>query len=177
MNKLFAYPRKLVSGKKVRYQQDSFDLDLTYTAPDKRIITMGFPSTGIEHMYRNPRGELARFLDTYHLEHYKVFNLCCEPGRGYPSSVFHGNVERWPFRDHCVPPLETMMGLTNSAKAWLEADGQNVIALHCKAGGSPQPLALFVAQRAQPLTPSYPVSPPLLPLPTPSFAQAKGEQV
>lgn len=110
-------------------------MDLTYTSPPPhRIITHGFPSAGLEHLYRNPRAEIARFLDTKHLDHYKVYNLCCEPGRGYDPKIFHGRVERYPFRDHCVPPLETMVQLGESAKQWLDADEANVVALHCKAG-------------------------------------------
>lgn len=82
--------RKLVSRSKVRYQKDSFDLDLVYASPDNRIITHGFPAAGIEHFFRNPRCEMVRFLDRYHKNHYKVYNLCCEPGRGYAPEVFHG---------------------------------------------------------------------------------------
>ena len=88
----------------------------------------------IEHFYRNPRYELRRFFDDKHPNHYKVFNFCCEPGRGYSEEVYGGAVERYPFRDHCAPPMETMIYFANSIKHWLDDDFENVITLHCKAG-------------------------------------------
>jgi hypothetical protein len=121
-----------VSKKKKRYEKNGYDLDLVYLTD--RIIVMGFPAVGIEHLYRNPRSELKRFLDNQHQEHYKVFNFCCEAGRGYSSSVFDGRMERYPFLDHGCPYLETMVNFCDSAASWLEADPQNVVALHCKAG-------------------------------------------
>ena len=124
--------RKLVSKKKRRYVKDGFNLDLTYLTD--RIIVHGFPATGIENIYRNPRSEVARFLETKHPGRYKVYNFCCEAGRGYDEAVFDGRVERYPFRDHGVPPLETMAEFCNSAKAWLDSDPSNVVCLHCKAG-------------------------------------------
>lgn len=131
-NLLFHSCRKAVSGKKVRYEEDGFDLDLTYLSP--RIIVHGFPAIGIEHIYRNPRYEIKRFLDTRHFEKYKLYNFCCEPGRGYNSEVFHGRVERYPFKDHNTPPLETMVQFAESAKYWMDQDRSNVCSMHCKAG-------------------------------------------
>lgn len=131
-NCLFHGCRKLVSGKKMRFEQDSFDLDLTYLSD--RIIVHGFPAIGIEHIYRNPRYEIKRFLDARHNDHYKMYNFCCEPGRGYDAAVFNGRVERYPFKDHNTPPLETMIEFGESAKSWLDADAANVCSMHCKAG-------------------------------------------
>ena len=63
-----------------------------------------------------------------------LFNFCCEPGRGYDPALFHGRVQRYPFKDHCTPPLETLAAFGNGAKLWLEEDDANVCSMHCKAG-------------------------------------------
>jgi len=131
-NWLLHIPRKLVSKKKRRYQHDGFDIDLVYLK--ERVIVMGFPAVGVEHLFRNPRSEARRFLDTKHAGHYKVFNFCCEPGRGYAASEFEGRAERFPFLDHGTPMLETMVYFCESAQQWLDAHEDNVVALHCKAG-------------------------------------------
>ncbi|KAJ1432633.1 protein-tyrosine phosphatase-like protein [Ochromonadaceae sp. CCMP2298] len=131
-NSLWQPCRKAVSGKKQRIRKDGFDLDMAYVSP--RIIVHGFPAAGLEHMYRNPRAEIRRFMDTYHQDHYKVYNFCCEFGRGYDPAIFHGRVERYPFKDHNTPPLETMAAYANSVKNWLDEDTTNVVNMHCKAG-------------------------------------------
>jgi hypothetical protein len=131
-NLLWGPCRKAVSGKKVRFVKDGFNLDLAYITPN--IIVHGFPAMGLEHVYRNPRHEIRRFMDNYHKNHYKMFNFCCEPGRGYDPKFFHNVVERYPFKDHNVPPLETMAAFCNSAKLFLDADESNVCNMHCKAG-------------------------------------------
>ncbi|XP_072558500.1 thrombospondin type-1 domain-containing protein 1-like [Paramormyrops kingsleyae] len=122
--------RRMVSENKRRYQKDGFDLDLTYVTD--RIIAMSFPSSGKQSFYRNPIREVARFLDTKHEDHYKVYNLCSE--KGYDPQFFHYRVERVFIDDHNVPSLEAMLKYTASVREWMAADPRNIIAIHCKGG-------------------------------------------
>ncbi|CAN9501373.1 unnamed protein product [Ophioblennius macclurei] len=122
--------RRMVSENKRRYQKDGFDLDLTYVTD--RVIAMSFPSSGKQSFYRNPIKEVARFLDTKHDGHYKVYNLCSE--KGYDPQFFHYRVERVFIDDHNVPSLEDMLKYTANVREWMSADPQNIIAIHCKGG-------------------------------------------
>ena len=71
--------RGLVSKKKVRFQEDGYDLDLAYIT--EKIIAMGFPveGDGLESKYRNPMEEVIRFMEDKHPGHYKVYNLVRAP--------------------------------------------------------------------------------------------------
>ncbi|XP_077340336.1 phosphatidylinositol 3,4,5-trisphosphate 3-phosphatase TPTE2-like isoform X3 [Lithobates pipiens] len=122
--------RRMVSENKRRYQKDGFDLDLTYVTD--RIIAMSFPSSGKQSFYRNPIEEVARFLDSKHKDHYKVYNLCSE--KGYDPKYFHYRVERVFIDDHNVPALADMLKFTASVRTWMAEDPKNVIAIHCKGG-------------------------------------------
>uniref|UniRef100_A0A8C3DWB2 Uncharacterized protein n=2 Tax=Corvus moneduloides TaxID=1196302 RepID=A0A8C3DWB2_CORMO len=122
--------RRMVSENKRRYMKDGFDLDLTYITD--RIIAMSFPSSGKQSFYRNPIKEVARFLDTKHPDHYKVYNLCSE--KGYDPKYFHYRVERIFIDDHNVPALQDMLKFTASVREWMSQDEKNVIAIHCKGG-------------------------------------------
>lgn len=122
--------RHMVSQNKRRYQKDGFDLDLTYVT--ERIIAMSFPSSGRMSWYRNPIKDVARFLDTKHANHYRVYNLCSE--RTYDDSYFHGRVERFIIDDHNVPLVKDMVRFVQNVKQWLSEDERNVIAVHCKGG-------------------------------------------
>ncbi|XP_032219913.1 phosphatidylinositol 3,4,5-trisphosphate 3-phosphatase TPTE2 [Nematostella vectensis] len=122
--------RRMISQNKRRYQQDGFDLDLTYVT--ERVIAMSFPSSGKHKMYRNPISEVARFLDTKHSDHYKVYNLCSE--RSYDPSIFHNQVERILIDDHNVPRLSQLLYFCHNVREWLDKDPSNVIAVHCKGG-------------------------------------------
>ena len=68
--------RQMVSQNKRRFQQDGYDLDLTYVTA--RVIATSFPSTGVWSLYRNPIEKVAAFLDAKHPGKYKLYNLCSE---------------------------------------------------------------------------------------------------
>lgn len=122
--------RQMVSQNKRRYQQNGFDLDLTYVTA--RIIATSFPSSGLWAWYRNPISRVSQFLDTQHPDRYKIYNLCSE--KTYDTAYFHHRVERFMIDDHNVPSLQQMLDFAQSAKNWLNAHPENVIVVHCKGG-------------------------------------------
>jgi phosphatidylinositol-3,4,5-trisphosphate 3-phosphatase/dual-specificity protein phosphatase PTEN len=121
--------RSLVSKKKVRYIQDGFNLDLTYITPN--VIAMGFPSEGLEGMYRNKMTDVQAFMAKYHPGKHRVYNLCSE--REYPASKFEQCVH-FPFDDHNPPPFRVLIAFCQDVAAFLQKDPENVVAVHCKAG-------------------------------------------
>lgn len=122
--------RGLVSKKKKRFKGEGFDLDLTYITD--RIIAMGFPSEGLEGVYRNKMEDVQRFLEKRHHLSYKLYNLCSE--RSYDPAKFKGRVVRIPFDDHNPPNIEQIKEFCIDAHEWLLKHPQNVVAVHCKAG-------------------------------------------
>eukprot|EP00808_Paulinella_micropora_P017200 g3906.t1 len=123
----------LVSKKKRRFQQEGFDLDLSYITP--RIIAMGFPSTGTEGFYRNNMKDVKRFFLKYHENHFKVYNLCAE--RVYDKANWTdigGEFGYYPFQDHNPCAMSMMEAICIDAEEFLKADEKNVVAIHCKAG-------------------------------------------
>ncbi|KAF5745604.1 phosphatidylinositol 3 4 5-trisphosphate 3-phosphatase [Tripterygium wilfordii] len=130
--------RHVVSQNKRRYQEDGFDLDMTYIT--ENVIAMGFPagdmSSGffgyVEGFYRNHMEEVIKFFETHHKGKYKVYNLCSE--RLYDASLFEGKVASFPFDDHNCPPIQLIISFCQSAYSWLKEDIENVVVVHCKAG-------------------------------------------
>jgi len=124
--------RGLVSKKKVRFQEDGFDLDLTYITP--RIIAMGAPSEGNEGLFRNPMEEVQRFFEMRHEGHYKIYDLRAEKGASYDPAKFGGRVAGYRFFDHNPSPLGLIKDCCEDMHKWLNEHPDNVIAVHCKAG-------------------------------------------
>lgn len=127
--------RALVSKNKLRFQEKGpsghqYDLDLGYITD--RVIAMGYPSDGTESLYRNKWDEVRMFLEDFHTQRYRVYNLCAE--RAYPPQRFKNRLAVYPFNDHGVPPLSLIQRCCEDMAAWLELNGSNVCAVHCKAG-------------------------------------------
>jgi len=127
---VFAPLRRRCAGKRVRYEWNGFDLDLSYIT--SRVIAMGFPGEGTAAAFRNPRSEVARFLSWAHEGHYRIYNLCAE--KAHASNGFPDNTKHIPCEDHCPPTLQALHEFCGDAMSWLGADPKNVVAVHCKAG-------------------------------------------
>ncbi|KWU41832.1 hypothetical protein RHOSPDRAFT_36600 [Rhodotorula sp. JG-1b] len=139
--------RRIVSGRKARYTQDGFDLDLCRLTD--RIIIMGFPAVGTASLYRNKRSDVLRFLEPY-APHYRIFNLCPLYENSYDPAAFRqgdldreleaeeealgGPVERYPWPDHHPPPLSLMRVMTEGVKKWYLQDERNVVAGKGRSG-------------------------------------------
>lgn len=121
--------KNIVSKNKIRFNQQGFDLDLTYITD--RIIAMGFPADNYEKIYRNSLAETLRFFESRHKENYRVYNLCSE--RSYLPNTFYSQAY-FPFDDHEAPPLNILIPFCFDVKSWLDANESNVVAVHCKAG-------------------------------------------
>ncbi|BGO95111.1 hypothetical protein NBRC10512_006395 [Rhodotorula toruloides] len=164
--------RRLVSGRKARYTEDGFDLDLCRLTD--RIIIMGYPATGTASLYRNKRSDVIRFLEPY-APHYRIFNLCPLYENSYKASAFAtdgasneeeagekvlgGPVERYPWPDHHPPPLSMVPVMATGAKRWYEKDERNVVVIHCKAGKGRSgtfALSLLLALPGLPSAPALP---------------------
>jgi phosphatidylinositol-3,4,5-trisphosphate 3-phosphatase/dual-specificity protein phosphatase PTEN len=51
--------RKIVSGKRNRFKDQNYNLDITYITD--RVLAMSFPASGIEQMYRNNISDVSYF--------------------------------------------------------------------------------------------------------------------
>ena len=119
-----------VSKKKIRFQEDGFNLDLTYIT--ESLIAMGFPSESIEGIYRNSMKDVQKFFVTRHPNHYKIYNLCSE--RDYSEDRFEKRVARFPFDDHNPCPFNMILEICRDIDVFLKEHPQNVVSVHCKAG-------------------------------------------
>ena len=81
--------RTLVSGRKQRFIDRKYNLDLSYVTP--RLIAMAFPGDGFEKIIRNDIEDVSNFLSERHGKNYIVINLS---GKQYDKSKFNNNVKK-----------------------------------------------------------------------------------
>lgn len=123
------YVRTKVSGKKIRYTKDGFNLDLSYITP--RIIAMSLPGEGVHKFYRNSISSVSRFLNKKHESNYKILNLS---GLRYDYSKFNNKVQDYHWLDHFPPNIEVLFMACKTMQAHLLESLQNIIVVNCKAG-------------------------------------------
>ena len=85
------YVRRKVSGKKIRYSENGYDLDLSYITP--RVVAMSIPGEGVHKVYRNSIDSVAQFLNEKHEGKYRILNLS---GIKYDYEKFNMNVHEFP---------------------------------------------------------------------------------
>ena len=123
------YVRKKVSGKKIRYQDDEYNLDLSYITP--RIVAMSLPGEGVHKVYRNSIDSVSKFLNEKHLRSYRVLNLS---GVKYDYEKFNNNVFEFTWEDHFPPPIDLLFQACHNMHYWLSVDIDNIVVVNCKAG-------------------------------------------
>ena len=126
--------KRLVSKQKRRYQDENFDLDMSYIT--KRVIAMGYPSIGCETVYRNSLTDVVNFFHMHHNDKVKIYNLCLEKDRIYNKNLFSkSQVGLFPATDHNPCPIKLILEFCIDICLYLLKNPPNsVAAVHCKAG-------------------------------------------
>ena len=95
---------------------------------------MGFPSIGIESIYRNSLNDIINFLNKYH-SNYKIYNLCLEENKIYNKEFFFGKeLAIFPFIDHEPCPIKLILEFCIDIVLYLNRNPDGLCAIHCKAG-------------------------------------------
>jgi len=125
--------KRLVSKQKRRFQDSDFDLDMSYIT--EKVIAMGFPSTGMQTLYRNSLSDIIKFFKTKHNDIVKVYNLCIEKDRIYNKNIFpHSKVGLFPATDHNPSPIKLILEFCIDICLYLIKNPKGIAAVHCKAG-------------------------------------------
>ena len=125
--------KRLVSKQKRRYQDENFDLDMSYITD--RVIAMGYPSIGCETVYRNSLTDVVNFFHKKHNDKVKIYNLCLEKDRIYNKNLFSkSSVGLFPATDHNPCPIKLILEFCIDICLYLLKNPNAVAAVHCKAG-------------------------------------------
>jgi phosphatidylinositol-3,4,5-trisphosphate 3-phosphatase and dual-specificity protein phosphatase PTEN len=123
------YIRSIVSGKKKRYIDTKYNLDLSYIT--SRVIAMAYPGSGLTTLYRNNINQVSDFLFERHGKNFLVFNLS---GFQYDTSKFYDQVLSFEWLDHHAPQLETLFSIVSKMVNFAKQNVKNIVVVHCNAG-------------------------------------------
>jgi phosphatidylinositol-3,4,5-trisphosphate 3-phosphatase/dual-specificity protein phosphatase PTEN len=119
-----------VSGKRRRYQDKDFNLDLSFITD--RVIGMSYPAhTWKEKIYRNDIELVAKFFDNRYPGCYKIYNMSNRP---ILECKFKGEIESYSWADHHSPALSVLFLSCDSMFKYLMQNRKNVVSVNCNAG-------------------------------------------
>lgn len=127
--------KRWVSKQKRRFTDSGFDLDMSYIT--ERVIAMGYPSTGVEVIYRNSLSDVSKFFQIRCNNEVKVYNLCLEKDRIYNKNVFPNpqiQVGLFPSNDHNPCPIKLILECCIDICLFILKHPNGTAAVHCKAG-------------------------------------------
>ena len=122
--------RHSISGSRIRFMQDGFDLDLAYV--DQQMIAMPCPAVGRAAMLQNSLSQVARFFNERHPNQYLIVNTMEECT--YDTKPFFNRVIQYPIASHGVPTLQGLFEMCHVLDNFLRKDSGNIIAVHSKMG-------------------------------------------
>lgn len=125
---VFFNPFKIIASRdKIRFQEEGFDLDLSYITD--KIIALAFPFSF--SFTGNSVEEVKLFFEARHSNNYKMYNLCKEETYGEDTFFRQGY---FPMADHETADMKQIIAFCQDAKDFLEEKNEHVIGVHCKAG-------------------------------------------
>lgn len=122
--------RHQVSGDRLRFMQDGFDLDLAYIT--NQITVMSHPAVGRESWLHNPANEVARFYNERHTNSYLILNT--SEKKSYPLAPFFDRYMEFSVLKNGVPSLDALMELCRVLDVWLQIDPKHHLAVHSSCG-------------------------------------------
>lgn len=117
----------IASRDKLRFQEEGFDLDLSYITD--KIIALAFPFSTT--FFGNSVEDVKTFFEKRHANSYKIYNLCAE--EIYEEGTF-SKQGFYPTADHEATDFLNLITFCEDATVFLGERKENVIGVHCKAG-------------------------------------------
>jgi len=104
------------------------EFDINYLTDN--IIVCSHPKVG------KGEAQLRSFLETFHRQQCKIYNLCAEKDLLYSAQTFECPVEVFPAVDYEPFPFPQIILLCKNIHSWIQVNPSHVVVLHSKRGRS-----------------------------------------